>query len=405
MSRRSPTKAKVSRRRPADPSDRGPSAATIQRQLSRAFAEAWQSFSSGGTLLKKPRIAGIEFHVATSNYLIQVTYAQPHRIQVSRRFTHDLSAEFRSNWRMLRSSCLTDATAPVAARLWPEVGESIVQLSTSFVVFHELFHVLNGHTAYAMVRSKGKPRQLAFGEAAQKVAREKKGKAPPSAAETKRMLEAYYLELEADDTALQWMMQGVPLSPALVRLVELVSGQVAARDIAALDNGWGRVLAFRAMIAALVVTVRLLERQRGDETRTPALTHPYPMARLFAGAFTVMEQFADITRAENGGDGAKIVRLSADEAEDLDTFLRMIARPIVSAPWAARDSTAADDGFEVLGPLVVTEIKNIILGRNPETEPVSQLLRIQRLRKAMTKRLARHRCMGPVIGSTPPPAN
>lgn len=332
--------------------------------------------------------------------LVSVTAAEPHKVYVSRAFIRELSAELRSSQVTLRSSCLPDANPRHAAQLEPLIAEIVLDLSASFVVLHELFHVLNGHTADLMAASKRRRRRLSLEEAAHLVALRLDVMAvSPTAgspAAKDEMLHAYYLEVEADNSALQWLMQAVPISSPLRALIDLVSADdIGALEIAQLPDGWGRVLAFRALLTALTVTVRLLERQRGDATRAPTPGHPYPMARLFAGAFTIMQQFAEITDMEVDADGAQRRRLSRLEAKDMRTFFEMIVRPLVSAPWAQRDPAAAADGFEIHGPRISAELANLLLGRGPQTEPACELLRIQRLRDLMNRRLARHRCFAP----------
>jgi hypothetical protein len=118
------------------------------------------------------------------------------------------------------------------------------------------------------------------------------------------------------------------------------------------------------------------------------------MARLFAGAFTIMEQFAELTKARTDSGGVKRVRLSDVQAQDLKDFMQMVAQPVLSAPWKMRDMRAALDGFEAFGPCIIGELQRLLFGRAPVTEPASQLLRIQSLRAQMSQRLAPYRCFG-----------
>lgn len=361
--------------------------------MRHAFAAAWPALVSACRSGNAPRVRGIEFHPARAGYLLQITLSAPHKLQVSRRFTRALSREFRTHWHVLQRACLPDSTSRVRSRLWPYVAESIVHLSTSFVVCHELFHVLNGHVAAVRATTRGKTRQLAFVEAAHLALTTQRGHGAgrDASATGQRMLEAYYYELEADNTALQWVMQESPLSPMLRAVAELTDARaVVAADISALPDGWGRVLAFRALISALVLTVRLLERQRGRMRQEPDASHPYPMARLFAGVFTVLEQFAEITEFALEPDGGKVARLTTRGAKDVKTFLGMVMKPVVAAPWASPDA-ASSDGFTFHGPLIAVEIGNILQGRPPATEPVRQMLRVQGLRHRMTRRLRAHR--------------
>lgn len=152
-------------------------------------------------------MSAIQFVPAASEVgLLSITAVEPHRVRVSRAFTSAFSTELRSSRGAIRSSCLPDAKPAVATRLEPLVAEAVLELSASFVVLHELFHILNGHAADLTKTSKGQRKALAFQEAAHAVALRLKATPARSSVDSSAMaveiLNAYYLEVEADNSAL-----------------------------------------------------------------------------------------------------------------------------------------------------------------------------------------------------------
>jgi hypothetical protein len=201
----------------------GPYSATVERQLLHAFSQAWPALLRDPRLARAPEITSPRIVPARpESGLLTVTLTAPHEICVSRTFTTTLSAEFRRSSEVLRDACLSGASPSHAKRLEALVVASLLEVAAMFAILHEVFHVLGGHVAeYVASTPQALESGLGFEEVAHSSGIPLKARRPD--ANTTAMLTAYYREVEADNNALQWIMQEVPLPPSMSMLVEVVS--------------------------------------------------------------------------------------------------------------------------------------------------------------------------------------
>lgn len=320
--------------------------------------------------------------------LASVSFRAPHTIDISRQLLRDIAAELRSNRALVRVAVLDNDAGRSTHSLDSIVAQCVLDLSASFIIIHELFHILGGHVGAARSRraGQGTARRYALVDACSEISDRE---ATPEIA-----LRAYYREVEADNSALQWMMLAEPPRSVRALLAAVADADAAACTcVALLDDGPGRLVIFRALVTALLLMIRVLERRRGAQIRRAAPEHPYPATRLLAGLSTLMEQFVEIVKPTIDRRGRKTQRLSGVQARDMRQFLREVLSPVLSLPWASRDRAAARNGYETSAPLIVLDLGNMLFRREPKTPPARELARIESLRHEMTADFAPHRCI------------
>lgn len=267
----------------------------------------------------------------------------------------------------------------------------IFDLSASFVLLHEVSHILCGHLGELWSSAKNKQRALPFDEAylGMEADNVKDTAAAPFLADD-MIFRRYYREIQADNTALQEIMRSSPRAPIKDFLSILGLPPPQHTSSMAEMEGNGRIAAFRLLIATSWLIVRLVERKRDVKIRERCKEHPLPGARLLAAVCTVAEQFAELTELTIDEVGRKVQSLSSENAENLTIFLRQVMRPILKAPWPVRNTSAASEGYEVFSIWILKELGNILGQRGPETPPGKELERLDGLRREMNKRLAAH---------------
>jgi hypothetical protein len=133
---------------------------------------------------------------------------RPPAIEVAQAFALELRAEIRAHSRQIAGVALMRRPTPGEHRA---ISEAAQETARSFVLLHELFHLHGGHVRYVAARSAGSRRpfdEVHLGMTAL-LRRPKRSGERVGEAEA---LRAYYLEVEADNSALLCQMQAKPSS-------------------------------------------------------------------------------------------------------------------------------------------------------------------------------------------------
>lgn len=355
----------------------------------RRLAGHWLDSLDGLPALRTPGRPQLLFRGPSEQPMTaQILLREQPRIEFFAWFLDAMRDEILRNEVALTRACLPRDLR--GARYGPMRGvflECMSDAVASFALLHELFHLLCGHIEFSRANA-GLSGDYRFDEATLGLAPGAQG-GSAVAVDDDAVLAAYYVEIEADNTALQWWMQSPPL-PALGTLLERC-GRVPAtpdgRGLNALPVS-ARRLAFRVLLAATWLSVRLMERARGASLRVVTRTHPFPAARLLAAVATLLEQYATLDEVRVDARGRKLRRMSRRDVGTITSFLRQVLKPALIAPWPVRDHDAAADGFETFPPWIVLDIRNLMLLAPAETEPGRQLERVEQARSWMTARLA-----------------
>lgn len=205
--------------------------------------------------------------------------------------------------------------------------DAVRDFATQFIVLHEVSHILCGHLD--SVQRPGQTKALALDETSLGIEGTTKEDSDAHVDPTE-IHRAYFLEMEADNTAIQWLMQG-PISAALVRFLRsrLPREYTADSAFAMVDlRGAVRVEAFRVLLSACWSVIALMERKRGNALKG-SRTHPTSEARLVGAIFTLMEQYAELaTSVTDPRTGGKFHRLTPHHHEACVAFFAEVAKSI-----------------------------------------------------------------------------
>ncbi|HET7461577.1 MAG TPA: hypothetical protein VFJ82_10020, partial [Longimicrobium sp.] len=302
-------------------------------------------------------------------------------IEVFTGFLADVHAEVSGNAAAIHAACM-DGLQP-GERGWAAPGEvcrRVLGRSLSFILLHELFHFYCGHVDELRARSGDPSRAFCLDERHLGMAA-----APQGAAEDEAFLTAYYREMEADNSAVQWMMLAAPWQPPAAEAATPRRGPRPRPAPPMLLRGAARILEFRVLLVTLWLMIRLMERKRGPAVRERGAEHPLPAARMLAGVATVHEAFAGIDGWKINAAGEKVRTLETVHVRRMRRFLRHVFKPVLRA--FVTGMAPGDDGFQASPVWIALDTGNLLLGNEPVTEPGRQVKRVERLRPRMLARL------------------
>lgn len=373
---------------------------SLEQTFSSTFDLWWESFLRDPRIIRLPKMPDLVFlDDQEKRWTAQLLLKKP-VIRISRSFLGDIQGAVEKHAQVLTRACLIDLdpnskTHDAEARLLP----CVLDATASFVLLHELFHMFCGHWDVLRSRPSEGNQSLSLDEASLGLAETNSRDRTRARAEDDDLLPsrcAYYVEMEADNTALQWLMQAAPPDSLAALLSALWPNESnePLTSIADLD-GPARILVFRLLFAASWLVVLLIEQKRPEALLKDTRSHPLPAARLLAGMFTLMEQFAELDNAFIGESGYKTLTLSDREVEDMVLCLRKVIAPVLKAPWPASDPASASEGLVAFSPPLITELRNILLQKPPETKPGDELEKIEQLRLEMATRFRPYRYFTP----------
>jgi hypothetical protein len=302
-------------------------------------------------------------------------------IQIHRRLLEQLDQMVRADAVALNSACLRD----VPETEHPAVTEGtlvecVIELAETFALLHECCHYLCGHLD-AIVAQNGAALAMDEGEL--------HFGADSSGASTNKALGAYYLELEADNTALQLMMLKMDFGSLRALFASIDGLALEPEDSATIFelNELHRVVGFRVLLAAIWIVIQLFENRK-TAARAIQKYHPLPSARLLASVFQTLSQFAELTSEERDESGVIVQTLETDEqVSDLKALFRLVIGPVLTGGWRIADDATAHEGFRTAPVWLAQEIGLLFLGHPPKAEAGIELIAVQGLRESMTRRL------------------
>ena len=209
------------------------------------------------------------------------------------------------------SGPLAPAIAGPEAALEPDAAlATLYDLALHFVLLHELYHVYEGHLVY-LGREKGTAAVV-----------ESTVGLGGSALEADV---AYFLELEADGSALTSLVSHLAFEH--IESIARQAGEVSTTDPCVHElRGDARDTGFRAALAALWITIALIERHRAPDGAMPRA-----LARLLGAVSGLMAWYAELDALRVDERGAVLQRLTGEQASSLRRFLDQVVRPVATA--------------------------------------------------------------------------
>lgn len=194
------------------------------------------------------------------------------------------------------------------------IYEAVYDWSIQFVLHHELFHLLCGHLDLASAMSSPAD-----------VVDESYNLSENQADIEKNDLHYYFLEMEADSSAIVWLAHKLIMGSVNNLLIHRNLANEPISEAATELVGPAKISAYRTLFMAIWLVISLMERDRigGDKKNE---SHPLPSARIIAAIHTLIESYSSlvVTRMERGRTYAK---LDDQHIVEIAEFQKMVAGP------------------------------------------------------------------------------
>lgn len=265
---------------------------------------------------------------------------------------------------------------------------TLYELGIQFVLHHELFHLLCGHLDLVASETVGDRVEIDEGLVYLAAA----GR-PVSDSD---LVRSYYLELEADALALEWLLDRLSFTSIDQQLDTLGLGPATDGDWTISDlQGDSRILGFRFVTAAVWAVVLQIEANRRKAGPERFRSHPLPAARLIALTKTLMGWYCRVESLRVSETGALLWKPQPKDLEPIKEFWRSVMLPafefVTNLPNVTTPHTAsptATDSSEFSARSVLQDIKDLLGQRAPQGPGGRQLAQIERLRMEMARELS-----------------
>jgi hypothetical protein len=347
------------------------------RKWKRLFGALWSRIVSDERLQRLPREPRVIFSdTLDAAVCAEIRWDGPGVvITVSTRFVAEVRTELENHQETLVELASEGGRrTPSSARVVGAVEELLV----SFILLHEVTHLVNGHVDWMEARKKARSfdeRRLGLFSAASH------GPGVTKRPSYKTIVKAYLLESEADCTALQWIVQSTypaGLKQLLGRKAEVIT---ALPDVE-------RLVGFRLVFTAAWLAVRRMEDSRTAWIDDDSQTHPLPGTRLFSAMSTLIQEYASISSLRFDAKGGAHHTLSAPDVEEIKTCLTRILLPVLVANWNPGDDIVEQEKLEALIRATIPDLPNYMLNRKLTTEVGREVVRMERVRLGMYEELA-----------------
>lgn len=221
-----------------------------------------------------------------------------------------------------------------------DVRTALFSIAEQFVMHHELFHVLCGHLDQHIASAAG--HSIAIDES--RSALYASVSAPFDGQMTAERELSLFIELEADNSALQWLAHRCAIGDLMVVLPSMADGAVPLSRVALVD----KAIAFRLCFAA--VWLVLLSFERSGASERTSTTHPWPSARLFALLVTLMPYYVEGADVHEDDQGQRFVVLDDETLEPTRSFLLDVVRPAMKFVIAHADGDRVVSRYEEADP-------------------------------------------------------
>lgn len=335
----------------------------------------WKEIKSDSRLQAMPSAPIFDLVESASFEIAQVVPRSTPSIEVAATFSKDIESELDA--RLEEATCailsgleFEDSVDEAMAFVESGLRENVV----SFVVLHELFHILAGHLREQekYLDSRRPLSEMSLGMADSNDITE---------FDESELLRSYYREFEVDDCALQALVQEKSLDFLSSIETEEQDGLLAYD----LTNSYGlpKVFGFRLIAVSAWLMVRLIESKRAPQIREQFELHPLPSARLLSCFTTLLEEYTQLSGEEMDAGGRRSRKPTEGESESIVEFFELVFKPLavhLSPIELSSNATAlADFAYDMNGLMFDKEMK---------TAAGELVLRLQSLRPEMESRLS-----------------
>ena len=217
-----------------------------------------------------------------------------------------------------------DATDDAVTSMVTDAVESIV---VSFVVLHEVYHILAGHLNVGLDDEPSRGHLYAVRESSLGFSAAVELGTP---IDVHRLRRCYYQEHEADNSALQCLMQLPVLEPVadLIGAIEVEDDQDGTPARPCEMTGIHQLVMFRLLAASSWLIVQLVEFKRNFALRKSFDEYPLSSARLLSALSTLLEEFAGLSVTSVDASGAGFHTLSDEGIAEIRRYLPLVLKPL-----------------------------------------------------------------------------
>ncbi len=272
----------------------------------------------------------------------------------------------------------------------PYLLDTVYDLSLQFIFHHEISHYLCGHLEYNEHTNSLLPRARSLKESTIGFYYNKKDVSDES------IIRSHYLELEADATSIEWLLDRVVLG-CVNREISISLGinedddYLKNKSISELPSG-SRLLAFRYLLLSVWIVIILIEANRNKKYSEDKKFHPLPSARLHGVLSTMLLWYSNIDEININQSGEMIVSPGEKHRNNMVEFLQLIVKPV------ARNVINFSDEYSIKGLVSPIEVERSVDGlvefmrefsricqrQQPVTNGGKQLERIENIRSEIT---------------------
>lgn len=341
----------------------------------------WKAIKADERLTGSPPAPSFELVADPSLAVAQIKLHETPAIEVSTNFVGEILDDLDKNFQHVCASVLSGLEYNEDdSETTDFVRKALVEQIISFVNLHELFHILSGHLRDLQQQSHVEIESLS---------EQTLGMASSSNMPCQEDIdESYYREFEADNCALQSMVQ-LPMRMETVEFlsaVEVDGGILTHRLIDC--EGIPRIIGFRLIGVATWLMVRLIESKRQTEIQATFNDHPLPQARLLSCLTTMQEEYASLTAEIVDGKAERSITPSKEQSDQIVKFAELVLKPLMLyLPPIENTSNSTSTGLADLGHDMV----RLMFGGEMMTDAGREVFRLQSLRETMENRLSQLR--------------
>ena len=350
-------------------------------EFERSLKHWWKAIKKDARLAELPAAPTFDLiDNATFEIAQVVPYSTP-AIEVASSFIKDIVQELSINLHEASQAVLYGLEFGDAIKDAEQFVRSALQENVvSFVVLHELFHILAGHLR----------EQTVFSDSELPLSEMSLGMTSTQASDDvdeEELLRAYYREFEVDDCALQAMVQ-LPLHEESLSFLSSIETEEQDGVLAfELINSTGlpKVFGYRLMAVSAWIIVRLIESKRSQQIRRQFEAHPLPSARLLSCFTTLLEEYARLSGETLDSDGRKSRKPSSEEADSIVEFFELVFKPM-SMFLQPIGSHPQRPSMPIAN--LTQEMGTLMFGGEMQIDAGRLVLRLQSLRPEMEARLS-----------------
>ncbi|MFC1747620.1 hypothetical protein ACFL2V_02315 [Pseudomonadota bacterium] len=271
------------------------------------------------------------------------------------------------------------------------VLDTIYDLAINFVLQHEMNHILCGHVDY-LREAKG----LRSVEFSMSESLEERGNKSE-----KNWLHDYFLEVEADGTALEWMLDRLTFTQLHNEFRALLGDDSPENTPIADLPGACREVGFRYLLVAVWLVVVLMEESRSQEAKDNNARHPLPAARLITAMATFMMYYAKLENLEVESSGQLTTTLSGQDADSLKAFFSYVVKPVVRGVLMSNNANLVlpYDGIDHEQDMAsfLKDVHGLLKGEDTGSAVMIQVANIEKVRLDVLKFIEPFRYMEGMI--------